>query len=263
MSCQFRIMDFNYLFQDDVDLTPSSEDAEFPASNLRNQSRAYPWRTTGVDEESLVIDLKTIEEIDSAVIFFDPTVGIKLSEGADVRIQANATNVWDSPAVDQAMTIDEDNGVISHFFSTDQSYRYWRLFIDDPVSGYTYLEIPKLMLTKATQLTQGPKQGFGMKLSDQTKNQRTEYGHEFSDVYPSLKALDFSFEAITDADRETLKQVFERVGSVRCIAVSLDSEEDIFDKDTFLIYGKIRGDFQAKHSVFSYFDSGLTLEEVI
>lgn len=256
-------MDFNFIFQDSVSLTPSSEDAEFPASNLRNQSRAYPWRTTGTEEESLVIDLKTSEEIDSAAIFFDPTVGIKLSEAADIRIQASATNLWTSPAVDQAMTIDEENGVISHFFSTSQSYRYWRLFIDDPVSGYTYIEIPKLILTKATQLTQGPKQGFGFKVSDQTKNQKTEYGHEFSDVYPSLKSMDFSFEAISDDDMESLRQVFERVGSVRCIAVSLDSEEEIFDKDSFLIYGKLRGDFQAKHSVFSYFDSGLTLEEII
>jgi len=62
MSCvDFRIIDWNYIFQSDVDLTPSSEDASFPVSNLRHYFRSKIWRTSGtfvIDTTNNKIDFK-------------------------------------------------------------------------------------------------------------------------------------------------------------------------------------------------------------
>jgi len=46
-SCQLRILDFNYFFQETTILTASSEDVNFPASNLRKRFRSRVARTTG------------------------------------------------------------------------------------------------------------------------------------------------------------------------------------------------------------------------
>lgn len=47
MSCKLTIVDHNYAFQDNVDLIASSENIEFPVSNLKKQIRSKVFRTTG------------------------------------------------------------------------------------------------------------------------------------------------------------------------------------------------------------------------
>lgn len=261
MSCEFRILDFNYAWQAATSVTATTESPDFPASNLKNQIRAYSWRSTGVSAQAVVFDLRTAEEIDSVVLVFDHTTGCKLSTNAVIKVQASATNVWSSPPVDQTLTVDETNMVASHYFSTAQEYRYWRVYVDDPTNAFGYIEIPKVILAKATQLSQNPNNGFSYKLKDQSKTQLTEYGHSYSDIYPNRRAFDFDYGAITEADMQSLSDIFERVGSVRCIALDLDSTASVFDKDRFFIYGKLIGEVESKHRVFSYFDSGLTVEE--
>lgn len=261
MSCEFRILDFNYAFQSATDITASTEDPSFPASNLKNQIRAFTWRSTSATAQYVVFDIKTTEAIDSVAIVFDPHLGIKLSDAATLKIQASATNVWTAPPVDVTLTIDEESGVATHFFSSDQSYRYWRVYIDDPVSAYGYIEIPKVILAKATQLTQGPAPGFQYDVVDQSKKSANEYGQQYWDVYPSKQAMDFDFSVLTYADIETLIDVYDVTGNVRAVAVSLDSTETLFDKDRFFIYGHFKGSLSSKHRAFSYFDTGFGVEE--
>jgi len=263
MSCEFRILDFNYVWQSATILTASSADSEFPVLNLKNQIRGFTWRTTSTLNQSVVIDIKTKEAIDSVVLVFDSFVGVKFSSNAVIKIQASHTNVWTSPPVDQALTIDETNGLASHYFTIDQEYRYWRLSITDPVSAYSYLEVPKIILSKATLLAQGPNKGFSEKTVDQSKNVRTDYGHSYTDIFPSIRSLGFDFTAFTDEDANTLHEIYERVGNARCIAIDLDSTEELFNKDRYFIYGKITGDSSLKHNVFSYFDSGLSVLETL
>lgn len=262
MSCQFRILDFNYVFQNSTTITATTESPSFPASNLKNQIRAFTWRSyLSTVAQAVVFDLKTTEAVDSIAVVFDPFLGIKLSDSAVLKIQASATNVWTSPPVDITLTIDNDTGVATHFFTSDQSYRYWRLYIDDPVSAYGYIEIPKVFISKATQLTQGPNAGFKYSVDDQSRSIKTEYGHEYNDIYPDKKAMGIDLSVISYSDLETLHDVYDVVGNFRAVCVSVDSTEELFDKDRFFIYGKFKGSLDGKHRVFSYFDTGLSVEE--
>jgi hypothetical protein len=83
-------------------------------------------------EEAVVFDLITTEAIDSFALLFDPLGGVQLTSSATLRLQANATNVWTAPSVDVALTLDTDFDAASYFFSSNQSYRFWRLKIVDP-----------------------------------------------------------------------------------------------------------------------------------
>src|SRR3990172_8971075 len=42
-----RFLDYNYVRQTNVTLTPTSEHANFPALNMRHDFRSKVWRTTG------------------------------------------------------------------------------------------------------------------------------------------------------------------------------------------------------------------------
>lgn len=43
----FRIVDYNYAFQDNVEITASSENTSFPATNVGHEFRSKVWRSTG------------------------------------------------------------------------------------------------------------------------------------------------------------------------------------------------------------------------
>lgn len=214
-------------------------------------------------EEFLVVDLGSALAVDSVALMFNPIDGITTSSTATIKIQANASNSWGSPSVDVTLTPDTQDKVATHFFSSDQSYRYWRLSIVDPDNANAYLEIPKLILANATVLTQNPDKTFGYTLSDQSEIRRTDYGHQYSDQRPNLRSMDFSFKYIDYTDSETLMDIYNTVQSVIPIAISLDSTEVLFDKDRFFIYGTLDKSMSFKGVVRNIFDSALKINEVI
>lgn len=213
-------------------------------------------------EESVTIDIETIEDITSLAMVFDPFIGSKLSSSAVVKLQANPVNLFTSPVVDVTLTFDEQEEMFSHFFTTDQSFRYWRIKIIDPTNQNLQVELGKIILGKSISLTQNVEIGFKHKIKDQSRTQRTQFGHEYNDVYPTRKEFKFDFKILTLSDTTVLSESFERVGNTNIVMMILDPEEIQFDKDKFSIYGKYRGDFDAKHVFLTFFDSDLSIREV-
>lgn len=373
MSTDFRIIDFNYFFQDEAIISATSADASFPASNVGKPIRSQVWRSsgnftittsnnkinfkesaigveltatitngdytpttlateiktqmeavtglgrtytityststgkwtitgqtyldllflTGTDianslhlslgfatadysgavtytgakaaihtNEAIIIDLLSTEEVDSFAMLFDPKEGIQLTSSAVVSLQGNATPSWTSPAVDVNLSIDEDKDSITHFFSSDQSYRYWRINIVDPSNPDLYVEIGTLMLGNATVLTRCIDSGFTFDLEDNSKVQENNYGHQYVDEYPTLKTLSFSYNILSYVDVQTLDNMFRRVGARVPVYVALDSQEQAFDKDAYSIYGRLEKKLAQGHIVHNYFKTSLVVREI-
>jgi hypothetical protein len=263
---EFRILDYNYAFDPSVTITATSEDPNFPASNLKRYQRSRVWRSSGIASiERIVFDLQTAEQIDSFAMLFNPIQGegVKFSDSAVIKLQANATNSWGSPALEVTLSIDSAYDVITYFFATPQSYRFWAVQIQDAGNAFGYLEIPKIILSKSTQLGQTPEIGFSDVLTDQSKISDTPYGHRYSDVYPERRSFQFDYSALAMEDVEALQQIFRRVGKVTPIALALDPTETLFDKDRFFLYGYLNDKLQGKHRFYSYFDGALSLEEAL
>lgn len=373
MTAVVKLIDFNYALQDSVSVTATSEDSNFPASNIQNPFRSKPWRSSGYyvittsnnkinfkesgggaeltatlvagnystedletalgakmtlastssytytwsrsdltgkwaisstgsflsvlfdtgtnaatsardvvgfgvndytgstsytgstvslhTEEGVIIDTISTEAIDSVAVLFDPIDGIKLSGEAVLTIEANPTANFTSPAVTQTLTIDEESAVATHFFSSSQSYRYWRLKIVDTKNPYLYVEVGNIVLGLAMALTQAPEIGFGFKYDDRSKLAVTPYGHQYADVYPTLKGFEFNYNVLQYADLELLMDSFERVGNIGTVVLAIDTSEELFDKDRFFIYGKYSGDFAPKHRVNQLFNLSLRILE--
>ncbi|TXH09500.1 MAG: hypothetical protein E6R04_07995 [Spirochaetes bacterium] len=261
---QCRIMDTNFVFDSATTLTASSASGEFPVSNLKKYHRYNAWRTTGVTSETLVIDLQTAESIDAFAMVFDPNEGIKFTSSATIKIQANATNTWGSPAVDVTLSIDDDFSVITYFWTTGQSYRYWRLSMADATNPYGYLEIPKIILSTSTQLTQMPNVGFVQLVADSSKVVETDYGHRYADNYPTLRTLELEYIEIPEADKLTLSAIYRRLGKVTPLAISLDPLQAHFsNKDEHFLYGYISNDLEISQVFTTYFDVKLGVVEAL
>jgi hypothetical protein len=263
---EFRILDYNYAFDPSVSITATSEDSNFPASNLARYSRSRVWRSSGIAAtERVVFDLQTSDAIDSFALLFNPIQGegVKFSDTAVLTLKANATNSWATPAVSVTLAIDANYDVITHFFTSPQSYRYWAVEIQDVGNAFGYVEIAKVILANSTQLGQLPELGFKDSIQDQSKVSETPYGHRYADTYPSRRSFDFNYAAMTDADIQTLQLIFRRVGSIVPVAVALDPTATLFDKDRFFLYGFLDNKFQGSNRFYNFFDAGLKLEEAL
>jgi hypothetical protein len=214
-------------------------------------------------EEWVKFDLSTSEAVDSVVLLFDKVDGSKLSGSAVVQFQGNATDSWSSPALNQTLTYDEVRGIYSYYFTSDQTYRFFRVRVVDTQNPSGYVEIAKILFGKATQFLRLPSEGFDYGIVDQSKEQSTAYGHKYFDLYPLRSELMVDFSYMTYADAESLIQIFEALGTTEPIFCVIDPLESSFDKDRFAIYGRIDSNLKAKHKTLNYFDLDMKIVEII
>lgn len=211
--------------------------------------------------ERVVVDLRSAQDIDSFAAIWGKGDAWKMSEEAVVKLKGSATNSWASPGVSVTLAFDELYNVLTHFFASAQSYRYWCIEIVDPRNPFLYVELPKLFLTKATQLTQVPQIGMAISTKDRSRSMETDYGHRFTDVYPALGIFEFKYAALSATDLATLEEIFERVGSAAPIFIALDSTGSVYDKDRFFMYGYLNDELKRSNVFYTYFDTGLQLVE--
>lgn len=211
-------------------------------------------------QEHLLFDLKTTEEINSVVLLWGKDQ-YNLSSSAEIRIQANATSNFSSPAVDQVLTFNNEFEIASHYFSTSQSFRYWRVVIKDPMNPRGYVNLGVVILGKSDQLDD-PENGFSFTQVDNSTITRTDFGQEYADTYPITTQLSMDFSVMEYATAEKFILLFQRVGIRVPIFVAMDPAGDLFNKDCFSIYGKFRGSLTQKHNFSTVFDTGLSIQEI-
>lgn len=214
-------------------------------------------------EEGIVFDLNTTESIDSVAVMFSPLNGIQLSNGAVLSVQANATNIWTSPAVDQTLTIDDAFFIATHFFTTDQAFRFWRIKIVDPQNANLFVELGGVVLAKATTLSQQPEKGFSFTIADQSIQMRNLFGHEYVDEYPLIKSVSISYKALQYVDVKILERMFRRNGVSTPVLAVLDEAADCFDKDHFIVWGKFQKSLTHRQENFTLFNEDLRINEIL
>lgn len=242
-----RFMNVNYCTESATVISASNIDSNFPVSNLKNPFRSKRTRTTeGTTTMRVVFDLLTTEAVDSIAMFWPKEDGIRLSNTATVKIQANATDEWSSPAVDQEVTIDNTYMLGSHFFTSDQSYRYWSLLIEDEGNAYDYVEIGQVWIGKSLEIDPA-QNGFKFRLVDRSKVATTDFGHDYVDEYPDVATLEFGYRYLEYGTVQVLENAFRANGRKKPVLVVMDAASEVFDKNHLLIYGKMQPSIGLDH----------------
>lgn len=255
-------MNTNFCTESATTLTASSSDASFPLSNLKNPLRSKRWRSTGVTTENIVFDMVTTEDIDSVVLLWSKEDGIRLSNTAVIKIQANATNVWTSPAVDQTLTINNTYSVASHYFTSDKSYRYWRILITDPGNPWGYIELGMAWLGKGIDIDNA-QNGFQYNITDQSKAMSNDFGHKYIDEYPQVAKLDLGYNFLDYTVVQTLENAYRVNGNRKPVLVALDPVAAVFNKDHFMIYGMMSNKLGLNHVIYNLLGTdGISIEEL-
>lgn len=213
-------------------------------------------------KESVVFDFKTTQDINSVVILWPKEDGIKLSSNAIIKIEANATNIWTSPAVSQTLTINNDYLVASHFFSSTQNYRYWRVTFEDPQNPFLYVEMGMVWIGENVSFNE-PENGFTYSLKDLSDVSKTDFGHEYVDIYPQQAFLEFGYKFLSYDLSKILENAFRINGIRKPVLIVFDESGTIFNKDHFLIYGKFNSAFSLEQSFYNLFNGSIKITELV
>lgn len=154
--------------------------------------------------------------------------GANWSAAAEVRWQANATNVWTSPSYNQLLTLKLDSdgnplGRHTHFLS--ETYRYWRLYIDDPANPDNRLKISSVLGGQYYEFEKGMTRGARWTLKDPSTIKHLPGSVEeiqASDRLKKYRQCRFDMKHISTTEHKKLETIFNKIGNSRPCVLALD-----------------------------------------
>jgi len=249
---------FNYMDQASTEFTASTANAQYPVSNLKEPHSTRVWRSTA-SSANVVIDIKTIEAIDS-VLIRPSKDGFGFT--GDLTIEGNATANFSSPAFSTTLAVNRERNLGLVTFASAQSYRFWRI----SGTGTGYLELANIYL--GAYFIAGKNVSFNWDyenkdLSDSTTNR---YGQEFIDEIGNRKfiAADVKLLENADGDIETFNDFIDYVGTTKPFWIIMD-EDALFSPDKEFFGGQFYFTSRPtiKNVLFAIYDSSMRLKECI
>ena len=225
---------WNNLLVSTLTYTPSSEDANYPVENIFDVRLSRQFRTTGDTSEQIVIDAGAGNTLDMDSFSIS---GHNFTSAATVKIQANATDAWGAPTLDETMTYGPET-MVAFFTGTDK--RFWRLDIADAANPDTVIKIGRLMGTDYLQITKSTKRGMTEKINDTTQPYISGGGQYYATQGYRYRSYTFPFPYWTNTMRESIRTMLTAVQNTSPVVLVID--ENNTDK-IYPMYSIIGGDF--------------------
>ena len=200
-------------------VTASSESPDYLFSTALIDSRlSRTGRTLSDDSQWVLFTFAAAVDVDIVGIF-----GNNFTSAATVKIQANATDSWGSPSIDVEMTytknpyktIDKgrDVGEWTHQFSSTESYKYWRISVNDAANPDTYIEMGFVFLDEAITFP-GMAVNHVIKMNTTSEASFSDSGQAYGLKRVKYNSLAISYPAETNAQRKTVENFFYEVDVV-------------------------------------------------
>lgn len=185
-----------FLYSNLVDATShleaSSEQTSLPASNVTHFWKTKVWRATGDTSEWIKFDFGSAQDFKVVCI-----VGHNFSSGATVKFQANATDSWGSPSVDETLTWNAD--IILYVWTATQSYRWVRITIADSANADGYVEIGRIFVGTFLEPERNFTIGWDREEVDPSLIEESADGAESVDIKTKYLLFTFPFKnTLTD-----------------------------------------------------------------
>lgn len=190
-------------------VTVSSENAQFPATNLKNDFRTKNWRSTS-NSDTVTIDLGSMEEVNSVAIVDNWKNGFGFTA---VTIEGNMTDTWGAPAVSETLSIDSKHGFAFADFTT-ANLRFWRLSF---TSTLGYVEVANIVIGKKLEIaTNGLGYNWSYLDRDLKDTDTTRYGQEYYDLFTTRKELSsLRYDAMDKDEMALFYELYDLNGTTK------------------------------------------------
>lgn len=239
---------------DIADLTPSTEDAQFPVSNIQDTRRTKVYRST-VASANIVFDFGTTQTIDSFFMVDSKNSPFNL---LTATIQFNNVDSWGAPAISQALTLDTDFGVAKYDWTTPFNYRYARLVLTAP----TFCEVSKIFIGQRVELVE---QCFAYPLNFKEVNnaviQKNRYNQRFIDEIISYREFSGSINTMTKDELDLIFEVLDYSSVTRPIWVDFSTANILNDPNRIAGYYFLNDEPTLSLQTGNYWNVNLSFQE--
>jgi hypothetical protein len=166
--------------------------------------------------EWLTFDLGSTLDVKAGI-----AVNHSLATADIMKLLGNSSNAWTSPATTQTLAGDT---TIRRLDFTQQSYRYWRLLVDDVQNPVGYTKIGKPYIGSYFQPSRAHAPGLTRSPEELSEATFSDHGAHFFDDKPSRETWEISFTLIPEAERQTFMTMRDYVRTGRNFFLALDPQ---------------------------------------
>jgi hypothetical protein len=217
----------------DSGLTASTENAQFPASNVKDDRRTKVFRST-TNSDTLDLDFGVSEKINSFYIVDHPKDGFGITT---LKIQASQSPTFSVLLLDEDVDLDEKFGQ-GYLEFTEVEARYFRLIM---TSTLGYCEVSNFFVGSKLVLKNEKSINFGWTHQEQELINKSfnQIGQLFADKIAVRMEYNFSFSNLDKDQLEEINGLLDYVGTHRAFFVrigcpSMTNEINRFGSMVFL-----------------------------
>lgn len=169
----------------------------FGINHVLNLSDRGTFFRSGVDTTSVNIrcDFGTATTMTAFVIGDH-----NLTDAATITLEANPTDSWGSPAYTQAVTLRD----LAYLY-LNESYRYWRVVVDDSTNATGYIEIGLLYAGEYLELTQNADWGAEHNLQFTLVESLSAFGVRRNLINVKQETFVLTYSWLSTADVDALR----------------------------------------------------------
>ena len=170
-------------------------------------------------EEWIVSDLGSAKAVWSVCL-----KKFNFSASAVVKIQANATNVWSSPSVNVTLSLVQD--LKTHYFTSAQTYRYWRIYIQDAANDDGYIELGRVFIGPYLSPTKNINKNYSTNYADPSDSIMSDGGQISNNLKTKYRQFTFKFDFMSAADLALMVTMWNAVGHTKGFFFTLDRDNN-------------------------------------
>jgi len=233
---------------DQATLTASSEDSDFPASNLQNPFRTKVWTTAGTTPgtANLVIDHGAATAVTAVVLI---NYSWSVAPGT-LNLEFNATDAWGAPSATESLTWADTPdtygnpcAIIKTFAS--KSYRYNRLNVVNAAGDW---DLGRMYIGTYFEPTRDYNYQYAEEIPDPAMMSSSVGGQDHADEIEKYRQRKFGFKPTTYSQYRLFQQVYNTVGITKDLFIAFDPTNYA---NELTMYGKLTEFRHSKDVVWS------------
>lgn len=222
----------NHVLTADLSITTGAANAQFPLSNIKNDSPSIKFRSTG-NTVVIELDLLQTRTLNAVALMGDP-VGTFYLTNATLKTSTTTDFTLSTPVV---LDISADHNIGYSLFGS-VSHRYAELTLTGTGS---FAELGTLFLGQAINIAQNSLSigSFKYGYKDKSVIAMNRYGQRFIDQLNLVKMLGGGLDYCTKAEQEELDDMFIRHGESVPLWMIVDPNNDGMNEGQYKlsIYG--------------------------
>lgn len=234
--------------------TASDEDPFYPVANLLEHPTYKEYRSQ-TSEAVVVLDLSLTTPVDSFLLCGNNASGE--IQATTLRLEANTTNSWDEPAftIDHELTPDNQLSNLVYLSFESQSFRYWRLTIQNV--GGLYAGASNIFIGRRIELSVDI--GYTFRMVSRSEVNKGRYGQRFIDKLPDLREFDCAMSTMNQVERNLLDSIIHKCSTHTPLWMVLSPGLSLYEAGYFYFAETP----EIENAAYQLYNASFTLEEVV